>query len=67
MDNDWFKLLVLFGKNDIWTRKNLLHRLKDEKLIDDALSSGYIEQYDTNDIGEPRYHITELGLKIRDN
>lgn len=67
MGNRYYKLLVLFGENDIWTRKNLLHSMKDEKLIDDALSLGYIEQYDINDIGELRYRITELGIKIRDN
>ena len=67
MSNIYFKLLVLFGKNDIWTRKNLLHSIKDEKLINDALTLGYIEQFDTNDIGEPRYRITELGITIRNS
>ena len=67
MGNIYFKLLVLFRDNDIWSRKNLLHSIKNEKLIDDALSLGYIKQYDINDIGEPRYCITELGKKIRDN
>lgn len=67
MGNRYYKLLVLFGENDIWTRKNLLHSIKDKTLIDDALSLGYIEQYDINDIGELRYRITELGIKIRDN
>ena len=67
MNNTYFKLLVLFGINDIWTRKNLLRSIKDEKLIDDVLSLGYIKQVDINDIGEPRYQITELGKKIRDN
>lgn len=67
MNNTYFKLLVLFGINDIWTRKNLLRSIKDEKLIDDVLSLGYIKQVDINDIGEPLYQITELGKKIRDN
>lgn len=67
MDNRYYKILVLFGNNDIWTRKNLVHFIKDEKLIDEALSLGYIEKYDINDIGEPRYCITKLGIKIRDN
>ena len=67
MNNTYFKLLVLFGINDIWTKKNLLRSIKDEKLIDDVLSLGYIKQVDINDIGEPRYQITELGKKIRDN
>ena len=67
MNNTYFKLLVLFGINDIWTRKNLLRSIKDEKLIDDVLSLGYIKQVDINDIGEPCYQITELGKKIRDN
>lgn len=67
MGNNYYKILVLFGKNDIWSRKNLLSRIKDEKLIETALSLGYIEQFDINDIGEPRYCITELGIKIRDD
>lgn len=67
MENSWNPLLLLFGKNDIWTRKSLLHSVKDEKIIDDALSLGYIMQLDINDIGEPRYCITELGIKIRNN
>lgn len=67
MSNIYFKLLGLFGTNDRWTRKSLLHRLKDEKLIDDTLSLGYIEQCGTTDIGEPQYRITNLGIQIRNS
>ena len=67
MGNTHYKLLVVFGANDIWTRKSLLRRLKDENLIDDALSLGYIEQCGTTDIGEPQYRITNLGIQIRNN
>lgn len=67
MNELWNRVLLLFGKDDIWTRTNLLRSVKDEKLIDEAISMGYIEQYDINDIGDPRYRITELGAKIRNN
>lgn len=67
MVKKYFKLLVLFRNSDTWTRKSLLRRLKDEEIIDEAISLGYIAQCDITDIGEPRYRITELGVKIRDN
>ena len=66
MVKKYFKLLVLFRNDDTWTRKSLLRRLKDEEIIDEAISLGYIEQCGITDIGEPQYHITELGIKVRD-
>ena len=67
MNKSWNRVLLLFRKDDIWARTNLLRSVKDEKLIDEAISMGYIEEYDINDIGDPRYRITELGVKIRNN
>lgn len=67
MGDIYFKLLNLFGKNDLWTKKNLLHHIKDETLIEEALSLGYIVQCGVTDILEPQYCITELGIKVRNN
>ena len=66
-NNEWNKVLLLFGNNDIWTRKNLLHAVKNETEIDKAFELGYIEQCGTNDIGDAQYRITKLGKQIRDN
>ncbi len=67
MNNEWNRVLLLFGNNDIWTRKNLLNSIKSETEIDKALELGYIVQCGTNDIGDIKYCITELGKQIRDN
>lgn len=67
MGNLWYKFLVYFSNDTIWSKKNLLHKVKDEKIIDDAIKLGYIEECGSTDINEPQYRITTLGKKIRDN
>lgn len=67
MNKQWFSFLILFGKSDVWSRKNLLHKFKEETVIDEAIKLGYIEQCSLTDIGDPQYRITQLGIKVRDN
>ena len=67
MANNFYKILILFGKDDLWTKKNLLRSIKDERMIDEVISLGYIKQCSVTDLGEPQYRITALGIKIRDN
>ena len=66
MDNYWYKYLIVFSNDAVWSRTNLLRRWKSESLISEALSLRYIEEIGTNDIKDPQYCITELGKKKRD-
>ena len=43
------------------------NRGRSAEQIDECLSLGYIAIYDTNDIGIPRYCITQLGEEYLDN
>lgn len=67
MVNNWFKYLVVFSSNTVWSKTNLLHCWKNESIIMEALDLKYIEECGINDIGEYQYRITELGKKVRDN
>jgi hypothetical protein len=65
--NKYYKLLVMFGKDDIITRKRLLaSKLITEELIYEAEQNGYIIKVKPSDIGEVRYMITQSGIKKRD-
>lgn len=68
MGNKFYKLLVLFQTNEIITRKRLL-RVEGitEDLIDEAVTLRYLIEFDTNDIGDIRYIITDIGKQKRDS
>ena len=67
MIDNWFKYLIIFSNDTFWNQTNLLRRWKSQSIIKEALALSYIEQCGITDIGEPKYRITELGKKIRDN
>lgn len=66
MQDRCHKLLMEFTHGTTPCRKHLVRRYGNE-LVDEALEKGYIVQIGVTDIGDPRYAITELGKKIRDN
>lgn len=64
MVDNWFKYLVIFSQGAVWSNTNLLHRWKEQSIIEEAVSIGYIEECSVNDINAPQYRITEKGRKF---
>ncbi len=64
----YYKLLIMFSREEKVTRKRLLKiQGIDEQLIDDALDLDLIRETDKSDINEERYVITNKGEQVRDN
>ncbi len=64
----YYKLLIMFSREEKVTRKRLLKiQGIDEQLIDDASDLDLIRETDKSDINEERYVITNKGEQVRDN
>ena len=65
MGNKFYRVLVLFASDDTISRQNLIHLVKDEALVDEAIRKKYVTECGRTDIGDRRYRITELGKRVR--
>lgn len=66
--NKFYRILVMFHRGELITRKRLLMlNGVTEDLLNECINQGLITPFDTTDINEIRYVITEKGISVRDN
>ena len=68
MENNYYKVLVMFQEGERVTRNRLLKlAVVTVELLDECVEQGLLLEVDKTDIGEIRYIITETGIAVRDN
>lgn len=68
MENNYYKVLVMFQEGERVTRNRLLKLAGvTVELLDECVEQGLLLEVDKTDIGEIRYIITETGIAVRDN